>query len=108
MDFCSVRNVPRFLLTMAISFILYQFPDLIGPKLGFKFTGPLHNLYTQINFRPADLSCHGFRQDVMDFCSVRNVLMFMSTTAISFILYQFPELIGPTFRFKFTEPLPGP
>ena len=105
-DFCSVRNVPRFLLAMAISFILYQFPELIRQKVGFKFTGKLHSFYTQINFRPPDLSCHGFRQDVMDICSVRNVPRFLSTTGISFILYQFPELIGPKPGFKFTGPLP--
>ena len=106
MELCSVRNVPMFLLTTAISFILYQFPELIGPTPGFKFTGPLPGLQTQISFRPADLSCHGFRQGVMKICSV-NVLRFLLKRAISFILYQFLELIGPKPGFIFTGPLPG-
>ena len=107
MELCSVRNVPRVLLTMAISFILYQFPKLIGPKPGFKLTGTLPGLKTQRSFRPADLSCHGFRQVVIEVRSVRNVPKFLLTTAISFILYQFPELIGPKLGFIFTGPLPG-
>ena len=87
MELCSVRNVPRFLLTTAISFILYQFPEFIAPKPEFKFTGPLPGLQTQISFRPDDLSCYGFRQGVMEFCSVRYVKRFLSTTATSFMLY---------------------
>ena len=92
--------------TTAISFILFQFPELIGPKSRFKLTEPLPGLKTQIRFRAADLSCHGFRQDVMDLSSVRNVPRFLLTTAFSYILYQFPELIGPKPGFEFTGPLP--
>ena len=107
LELCSVRNVPRFLLKMAISFILYQSPELFGPKPGFKFTGPLPRLKTKIRFRLADLLCQRYRQGVMELCSVRNILMFLLTTTISFIFFQFPKLIGPKPRFKFIGLLPG-
>ena len=107
MEHCSVINITRFLLTTDISFKLYQFLELTAPKLGFILTGPLPGLQTQIRFRPADRSCYGFRQGVMELCLVKNVPRFLLTMAISFKLYQFLELIRPKPEFKFTGPLPG-
>ena len=100
MKICSV-NVLRFLLKRAISFILYQFLELIGPKAGFIFTGPLSGLQIQISFRSDNLSCHGFREGVMELCSVINVPRFLLRTATSLILYQFPEMIEPKPGSKF-------
>ena len=86
MQLCSIRNVPRFWLNTAISFILWNYVKLLGLKPAYTFAVSHLGLWAEISFRAAHLLWHVDSQGVMQLCSIRNVPRFLLNTAISFIL----------------------
>ena len=71
----------------AISFILYQLPELGTPKVWMQIcwttAWPVDR---NTVWTPADLLCHIYRQGAKEPCSIRNVPRFWLTTAIWFLL----------------------
>ena len=92
MQHCLIRNVPRFWLNTAISFILCNFVKLLGLNSPSTFGVSHLGLWAEISFRGADLLRHVYIHGVMQLCSIRKEQRFWLNTAISFILCNFVKL----------------